>query len=229
MLQALRAMVLVTGAFADGEIRTGGVPNLAVGAQIEASSSAGLVGAKYGIDSAIDGDRRTWWCSQSRSTFPVWVTLTLAAPAEIDTIAFVQTGTNAHIYSNWKSLRVSFSDGSNLETQLEDQAAPVVIRFEPREVAWLRLEILEPHEREKHYVTLQQLMVFADPEQKVRVKMPPTVGWKDADVTPQGRDTHPCVYMTPDDVARARTRIQTDEWAKKWSESTRATADTWMA
>ena len=228
MIGTLIGVLAATTAFADGEIRTGGVPDLAVGAQIEASGSAGAVGAKYGIDSAIDGDPRTWWCSADRPAYPVSITLTLAEATEIDCVAFVQSGTNAHIYTNWQTLIVSFSDGSSHEEQLEDQATPAIVRFESREVEWLKLEILEAHQPDKHYITLQQLMVFADPEKKVRLKMPPTLGWKNADVTPQGRETHPCVTMTPDNVTRARERITDEEWAKKWFESQRATADTWL-
>ncbi|MGQ9732768.1 MAG: heparinase II/III domain-containing protein [Candidatus Zipacnadales bacterium] len=214
-------------AWANGELRLGGVKNLAREATIEASCAAGVVGAKYGIDSANDGNIGTWWASCDFPTFPVIITLTFKESQMIDTVAFVQAS-QPMIYTNWKTLRIEFSDGSVHEEDLPDSAAPFIVRFEQRRAEWLRLVILEPHDRGKHYVTLSEVVVCSDPEQKVMLKMPPTEAWKHPDITPQGREAHPCVYITKADIARARQKLQTEEWAQKWFESIRVRADEWV-
>ncbi|MBM3497429.1 MAG: hypothetical protein FJX74_02055, partial [Armatimonadetes bacterium] len=222
-------LALVAGlAHADGDLRTRGVPNLAEGARAEGSCSAGAVGAKYGIDSATDGSLQTWWASCDHPQYPVTVRLTFPQAIPLDTLAFVQTD-NPTIYTNWKTLLIAFSDGSTVEEQLGDSAAPVVLRFERRTTEWLELTIVEAHDPTQHYVTLREVMVFDDREQKVSIKMPPAEGWKNPDLTPQGRAEHPCVYLTPEDVARARRRIETDEWARQWFAATKASADEWVA
>ena len=107
-------LALATDAQCDGELRTRGVQNLALSQTIEASSSAGQLGAKYGIDSANDGDTGTWWASRQYPQYPVTITLEFAEPATIDCLAFVQAD-NPSIYTNWKTVRIAFSDGSALD------------------------------------------------------------------------------------------------------------------
>jgi hypothetical protein len=221
-------LALAADAQCDGELRTHGVENLAQGAAIEASSSAGQRGAKYGVDSANDGDTGTWWASAKSPTYPVSVTLTFAQPETIDCLALVQAD-NPTIYTNWKTVRIAFSDGSSLEETFEDNSAPKLVRFEQRAAEWVKVEIVDPYDAEKYYVTLREIMAFRDPDGKVAVKMPPAAQWKTADVTPQRRDTHPCVYITPEDVARARTRIETEDWARNWFEGVRRQADEWVS
>jgi len=221
-------LAMGTLAWADGDLRTRGTQNLAQGAQIEASCSAGAVGGKYGIDSASDGNLETWWASCDHPTYPVKIKLTLPQPTAIDTLAFIQAD-NPTIYTNWKTVMLTFSDGSTAEEELADSPTPVVLRFERRTVGWIEVSIVEPYDPGKNYVTLREVMAFNDPDRKVTIKMPPTEAWKNPDLTPQGRTQHPCVYMTPADVQRARQRIVTEEWAKKWFASTKASADEWVA
>lgn len=228
MLGAALVLPLCTVAMGDGDLRTRGVENLARTATVEASSSAGQRGAKYGIDSANDGDLGTWWASAKSPEYPVSITVTFAEPQTIDCLALVQAD-NPSIYTNCKTVRIAFSDGSSLEQAFEDSSAPKLIRFGERTVEWLKVEILEPYDAEKYYVTLREIMAFHDPDRKVATKMPPAVQWKNADVTPQGRDIHPCVYITPEDVELARGRIETDEWARSWFEGVRKQADEWVS
>ena len=228
MLRNLLLIGICATAHGDGDLRTYGVENLAQEAQIEASSTAGKVGAKYGIDSANDGNPNTWWASNSFPKYPVSIALTFPAPTTLDALAFVQAE-NPSIYTNWKTVSIEFSDGSSLDETFEDSAAPKLVRFERRTVEWLRIEILEPYDAKKHYVTLREVMAFNDSDRKVKIKMPPTVAWKNTDVTPGGRETHPCVYITLEDVARARQRLATEEWAQKWFARVRKTADEWAA
>ena len=228
MLTALALLAACLSGATDGTIRTAGVPNLARTAEIDASCSAGAVGAKYGIDSAIDGDLETWWASRDHPSYPVAIRLAFPEPTRLDTLAFVQTDVPA-IYTNWRTLTISFSDGSTVEEELEDSAAPVILRFELRTVEWLELGIAEAFDPTQHYVTVREIMAFSDPDGKVGIKMPPTEAWKNPDLTPQGRSEHPCVYVTPADVERGRRRIETEPWARKWFEATKASADEWLA
>lgn len=226
MVSSVALVAVQVVAFADGELKLHGVLNLAEHCKITASCSAGPNGAKYGIDSAIDGDLNTWWASCDRPQYPVTIRLTLAQPTSLDTLAFVQAE-NPSIYTNWKRVRVEFSDGTTVEEELKDSAAPVLIRFARRTVAWVEVSIVEAHDPAQHYVTLREIMLLDDPERKVTIKMPPTERWKNPDLTPLGRPEHPCVYATREDVERAKRRIATEPWARRWFESAKASADEW--
>lgn len=228
MKMALLLLAVCSVACGNGDLRTAGLTNLAEGAVVEASSSAARPGVKYGPDSATDGDMNTWWASNSFPRFPVSLTVRFAAPTTLDTVAFVQPRM-PNLYSNWKAVRVEFPDGTSVEEELEDSSAPRVLRFERREVEWLRLVIPEPHHPDRHYVGLREVMAFNDPERKVGIKMPPAETWKQADLTPRGRAQHPCVYITPDDVARARERLAAEEWVQRWFAGVRRQADEWVA
>ncbi|MFA5858249.1 MAG: hypothetical protein WC955_04210 [Elusimicrobiota bacterium] len=52
--------------------------------------------------------------------------------------------------------------------------------------------------------------------------------WKNAERTPQGREVHPCVYLTPEDVKLAKERVQKYAWAKKLSTTTVKNAEQWI-
>jgi len=228
MFPLILTIVCTVTASADGDLRTRGLENLALNAQVQASGSAGATGQKYAIETAFDGNPATWWASADRPRYPVTIEIALRAPETVDTLAFIQAD-NPALYTNIRHLRVEFSDGSSVEQDCPDSSGPQVIRFEARRVETLKLSIEQVHDPGQHYVTLREVMLFSDPEHKVGVKMAHKDIWKAADTTPQGREQHPCVTMTPEDVARARERVATEKWARDWFSAVQKQADEWEA
>lgn len=225
-----RCLLLITlcaACLADGDLRTHGLPNLAKGAQIAASGSAGAPGQKYSAETAVDGELNTWWASSTFPKYPVELTLDFPQAIRLDTLAVVQAD-NPQLYSPWKRVRIEFSDGSSVEEEWPDDSLPRVVRFGARDADWVKVLVVEAHHPDRHYVTAREIMAFLDPDRKVKPNMPPTFDWKHKDLTPQGMPVHPCVYLTPEDVTRARETLKTAAWAQEWFEGVKSQADQWM-
>jgi hypothetical protein len=228
MFRNLLLLSLCSVAFADGGLRMRDVEDLAQDAHIQTSSGAGTVGGTHAIDSANDGTIQTWWASAPFPQYPVSIELRFGKGVTIDTLAFVQAIDPAY-YTNWKTVRIEFSDGSGADEIFDNSADPRIIRFDGRTVEWVRIQIIEPYDKDMRYITLREIMACHDPERKVEVKAPASEKWRGADVAPRGRERHPCVYMTGEDVARARERLKTEKWAQDWFEGVLEEAEEWAA
>jgi hypothetical protein len=198
--------------------------NLAAQATVEVSSAAGRPGQKYSLEAINDEQLDTWWASGANVPLPQWVRLAFDTAHTVDTVVFMQ-GDIPGLYANSRLLQLSFSDGSTVQEELADHSGPFIIRFPARKVEWLRLDILEDHEQ-KTYYTIRELMVFEDPDRKVTVRLSPRQRWLQVDLTETGRPSHPTVYMTPEDVLRARANIEQHDWARSLADSIIANADT---
>ncbi len=191
--------------------------NAAFGATVEASSAASPAGGKYAVEMLADNDATTAWAS-ANSALPQWVKVSFPEPRQVDTLVLMERDL-PNLYAHWKTVQVEFSEGAPVTAQLEDTGGPHIIRFPARTAAWLQVTVTEVWET-KTYVGLEELMAFSDPEQKIKLKVSPKKVWSNVDLTETGREYHPCVYMTPDDVARARRNIEQYEWAKAFATQT---------
>ena len=223
-LSMLSLLTLAT--FANAELVTGGLENLARGANVTASSAAGAAGQKYGPQELADGNESTWWAANNQP--PQWFELRFAAPQIVDTLVLVGAD-NPHLYTQAKLIIVTPGDGEPLSQELPDSRGPVVIRLPATRVDSVRVDIIEVHEPQKTYMGVAELYVFSDSENRVKTKVPPTESWRQIDLTEVPRTEHPCVYHTRADVAAARARVQTEEWAKAYAQSVVASADEALA
>lgn len=204
---------------------TGGLENLALGAQTDASSSASAADGKYPPPMAIDGNSNTHWATAANAQPPQWFELTFAAPITIDTIVLEQSDLT-EIYSNAERIELSFSEGAPIEVVLEDRPDGQVIHFEPRTTGSMRVTFLSAHEQ-KVYFGIDELSLFNDPNQMVRAIMPPRRRWENPDLTDHGR-VHPCVNKTPADVERARENAERYPFLADFVENNREQADEWL-
>ncbi len=198
--------------------------NLLAKAQIEVSSAAGQPGQKYSYESLNDEDWGTWWASGSNRKLPQWIKVSFAQPAKLDTVILV-VAENPSIYTNWKRVEIGFSDGSSVSQELEDRPGVFTIRFPEKVTEGFQVNIVESY-AEKVYYAAREMMAFHDPDQQIAIRVPPKERWKHVELTETGREVHPCVYITPDDVERAKTNVEKHDWAKAYAANIIAAADT---
>ncbi len=198
--------------------------NLVAAAQIQVSSAAGKPGQKYSYESLNDEDLRTWWASGGKPKLPQWIKVSFDKPQNLDTVVILLAD-NPSIYTNWKRVEIEFADGTKVTEELPDGVGPFILRFPQKTVEWFQINIIEGHEQ-KVYFTAREILAFHDPDAHVAVRVPPRERWKHVDLTETGRQVHPCVYITPEDVATARANIEKHEWAKNYAAGIVAAADT---
>lgn len=212
---------------AEGRLYLRGVANLAQGQQIAASSNAGPPATKYHCTSAVDGAAETWWASADRAPLPQWLRITFDQPRRLDAVAILQAD-NPAIYAYWKDVTLTFSDGSVVSASLPATSAPFIIRFPARETSMLQVTIQSVH-APNHYITCAELLALFDPDRRADPRPDLKEVWNKMDLTPVGSAQHPCVYQTPEDVARARQRCETYPWARDYKQSVLTEADRWLA
>lgn len=215
-------MVLVVGAVAWGQLATGTSVDLAPEAQANASSSAGPAGGKYGPQDAIDGQPGTWWAADNK--LPVSFELRFPEARQVDTLLLLNAD-NPTLYTNLKHLKVELDGAAPIEQDFADVQGPFILRFESRQVQSVKLTITEVHDPKKVYLGLATVSLYNDPNQQVHVKMSAKATWQQIDLAEHGRAEHPCVYLTPADVAAARERVKAEPWAKTYADSITKLAD----
>ncbi|MEA3399758.1 MAG: heparinase II/III family protein [Armatimonadota bacterium] len=219
-------LVLIIGFSTAQTVRSGGLENLALDAQVEASSSATDFDGKYGPPRAIDGSGDTRWASAHGAELPQWLQVTFERPTTVDTLVIEQSSL-ARIYANAERVELSFSEGETVEVALEDTSAPQIVRFEARETEWLRVTFLSVYQQ-KVYVGIDELQIFRDPDKVVQPVIPPRQRWEHPDLTAEGREVHPCVNKMPADVERARENMERYQWLAEYVENMQAQADEWL-
>jgi len=216
---------LVISAGAQG-VRTGGLENYCLNMPVEASTNASPEGDKYYCTSAVDGNISTHWASADKAQPPQWLQVNFDERRTIDAVVIVQVNM-PNLYTNAENVELSFSAGDPIQATLEDTPESQVLRFEPRETEFVRLTILSSYGF-KHYLGVEEIMAYRDPDQKVRPIVSPTTQWKSIDLTAHGREQHPCVNKTPADVQQALDNIQKYTWAKNYVEGVKKAADEWL-
>jgi len=220
------ALIPVTYPGAEAQlIRTGGLPDLADHATPAASSSATEFDGKYGPPKAIDGNSATHWASAGPD-LPQWFELTFNQPVTLDTVIIDQCDM-LNLYANAERIELAFSDGDPVDLTLEDTPAPQILHFDERTTRSLRLTMLSSYGR-KHYLGIDELSLFLDPDRVVQAVMPPRMRWEHPDLTAHGRAEHPCVNKTPADVERARRNMERYPWLASWVERQQEAADEWL-
>jgi hypothetical protein len=204
--------------------------DLALRATASAASAATASTGKYGVLRLLDGDATTHWASASGYELPHSVKLEWKEPVSIDTVVvdiFARQFTN--LYAFWKEAEVELSNGAKVTVRFgPEESGWTVFRFdEPTKTTSVTLRILSVHES-KVYLGINQIGVFLDPRHLIT---PPKemVRAKDrAALTALGSPSHPIVYATPEDVARARRNAETTEWGRTERASILAEAAKWL-
>ncbi|NLO04659.1 MAG: hypothetical protein GX131_02400 [candidate division WS1 bacterium] len=223
----LLALMLLPAVASAQLIRTGGLENLALNATVTASTCSGPVDSKYGPARAVDGDSNTRWASAADAPPPQWLQIEFGNPVTVNAIVLEQTDLDT-IYANAREIELAFSDGSRVEQILQDDPGGQIVRFEPRQTTSLRVTFLSAYEL-KTYLGIDEVAVFDDPDQVVRALIPPRQRWENPDLTPRGREVHPCVNKTPADVERARQNMERYPFLADYVREVQATADEWLA
>lgn len=183
--------------------------DLVAGAQVEASSSAG---EKYSVGNILDGDAATRWAAGGKDATPS-ISVKFAQPTALDTIALIVTD-QPRLYMTVKTLRIEFSTGHEVTHELDDRGGMFLIRFPEQQAEWFKLTLVEPWEQ-RTYWGLNALLAFSDPQGLVKLRVAPRQLWANPDLTETGRESHPCVFITPAHVARAHGNIDRYPWARQ--------------
>ncbi|MCE5239344.1 heparinase II/III family protein [bacterium] len=221
------SLLLTAAALAAPQLAIGNAADLAPQAQVKASSSAGPVGQKYGPQDAVDSNASTWWAAYVNN-LPVSFEVRFPEVRRLDTMVLLNAD-NPTLYSHVKHVTISFSQGEPIDQDFDNERGPFVVRFEPRQTDVVKLVVTEVHDAGRMYLGLATLSLYDDPQKQVRVTVPPTTAWKKIDLTAKGRAEHPCVYLTPADVAAARERMKTEPWAAAYAKQVIASADQTVA
>ncbi len=219
------AIILCAAACHAQTVRTGGLDNWCLQMPATASSSASVPDGKYGALRAVDGSMTSRWASRTGDV-PQWLQVDFDQPRTIDVVVLTQSDMPT-IYANAEQIELSFSEGEPVRADLTDNWDPQIVRFEPRTTTHLRVTMLSAWAA-RHYLGLIELMAFSDPDGTVKAVEHPRKRWESVDLTPTGRETHPCVNKTPEDVQRALRNIEQHEWARDYAASQRAAADKWL-
>lgn len=207
-------------------VAAGVPPNLARQGALSASSSATEFGGKYGPPKAADGNLRTHWASRDQYPLPQWFEVRWEEPQTVDTVIvslYVQPG----LYDAWREWEVNFSEGEPLQGELEPHESEILLRFPPRRTTLVRVQVLSTYTR-SHYVGIDELVVAFDPQR--RLTGPPRLPRplpREA-LQAQGRTRHPTVYLTPEDVERAKRNLARYPWARQVRENILAEAAQWL-
>lgn len=203
--------------------------NLAQKARPSASSSATPDDGKYGALRLNDGDADTHWAS-ANNTLPQWVRLDWDEVQEVDTLSVSLFATpSMELYASWKRFEVELSDGTKIARDVEaDKQGTHLLRLEaPHRITWLKLTILSVYEP-KHYVGVSEVGVYRDPDKRIREKRPQPVPLPREAIPVLGGRPHPTVYVTAEDVARARRNAEQTEWGRLTKEQILQNAARWL-
>ena len=205
-------------------------PNLIHDASVTASSMASPAAGKYGVERLRDRDPNTHWASRGHAKLPQTVRAQWPKPVTFDTISidgFWRGATN--IYAAWQAVEVVLGDGSKLTQELApDAPESVILRLDkPHTASWAEVRVLSVHEA-KTYVGIDELGFYLDPARRVGPPREVVKPKPQAALKPQGRPSHPTVYVALEDLARARRNAEQTEWGKAEKAAIVAQAKTWL-
>ncbi len=215
-------LCLAVPAFA-GKLLARGMTNVAIGGSVTSSSAAGVPGQKYSAEMLSDGNDGTWWASSLNAPLPQWFQVTLPRPARVDTVA-LQSAENPTLYATWKHVVVELSDGQRTDEEVKPGTGPYIFRFDAAEIEWFKVTITEVVDA-KGYVVCSEAGAYLDPDRRIREEVSPKERWRTIDLTEQGREAHPCVFLTPEDVEATRERMKNEKWAADYAATIIADAD----
>ncbi len=188
-------------------------------------SSSSTAGAGYGPDRAVDGNEGTRWASRDHAKTPQWLELRFDEPRMVDYV-YLHLYVDA-IYASWAELELSFSDGAPISHSLDMAEDVLPLRFPARETSFVRISVTRVHEP-RHYVGIAECFCAYDPESRLTlgVNTPKPVPYDELLI--RGRPVHPCVNMTPEDVAAAKARVEKEDWARERRDVLVKEAEAWL-
>ena len=223
-------LATILAAYASTVSAAGPPKNLIHDASVTASSMASPADGKYGVERLRDRDLNTHWASRGHCKLPQTIRAEWPKPVTFDTVfidGFWLRATN--IYAAWKALEVELDDGSTLTRELApDAPESVILRLDkPHTASWAEVRVLSVHEA-KTYVGIDELGFYLDLKKRIGppkqvVKPKPRAALK-----PQGRPSHPTVYVTLGDLARARRNAEQTKWGRTEKAAIVAQAKTWL-
>lgn len=205
-------------------------PDLVRDAQVSATSMASpTADGKYGVERLRDGSNGTKWASANFAKMPQMVTMTWPEPVTLDTVKVdIFSAQMGNLYALWKTVELRLSDGASVTCEPRKDQTFLLVRFDtPHRVSQLDLVITAVYEP-KHYIGICELGVYHDPHKRIREPKQIVKAKATNTIEPRGRPHHPTVYITPEDVARARRNAQATEWGKAERALILKQADVWL-
>ena len=195
---------------------------------MEASSQASEVGGTYDIRRAFDGKTETHWASRD-NRLPQTIRIAWDKPVTFDTIVLDTYAEELPaLYAQWKTFDITLDSGLNLPHRVDDPANQIILRLDHAATCTaLTLRILEVFES-RHYVGLDELTLYLDPDRLIRPLQSIPRPVARAAIQTRSRPKHPCVYVTPVDVARARRNAATTPWGKAERATVLSAAAYWL-
>ncbi|MCP4646006.1 MAG: hypothetical protein GY851_36520, partial [bacterium] len=191
-------------------------------ADVEASSETG---GKYTAGKAVDGLTGTRWASSDHAALPQWIEVRLKEPSTVD--AVMVRLPDDRLYSPWRDIELSFSEGEAVRETLEEGTTEAVVRFDPRTTDRVRITVMSVHDV-RHYVGAFEITVAHDPEEALGGGLKTAKPLSRDEVVVKGRKGHPCVNVTQADVAATRERVESQPWARAMRDRIVADADQWL-
>jgi hypothetical protein len=205
-------------------MRASAIVNLARHGRCLASSQATVTEGKYGAPKAVDGDFSTRWASKDKYTLPQWFEIRWGKPQTINTL-WVLPYVQPNLYDAWKEWEVVFSEGEPLKGTMEAESQQLFLRFPARTTTFIRIIVHSTYTR-SHYIGITEIVAVNDPKGNW---LPPILSpLPRSQLRPKGRKVHPCVFLTPEDIQRARRNRERYQWAREIAQRIVADADKWL-
>ncbi len=189
------------------------------------AAASSTSGGKYAPEMAVDSLPATRWASRDMAPMPQWFELRFPGPVEVDTVLLdIPVDT---LYAAWHEVEVSFDGGDSVKLVLGEKDSKPIVRFERRTTVNLRVTVHSVYEA-RHYVGLSEIQAALDPDRRLEALGDKSRPKSRAEIKVRGRAEHPCVNVTPADVAAARKRCEDLEWARVKRDAIIAAAEEWL-
>ncbi len=215
-------------------------------ARPRASASSELP-PKFAASKAVDGDTTTHWAAHN--SLPQWIRVDLPQPARVDTLLVLGVSMQK-LYDNWRRVSVSFSDGSAFAATFADTWGWTEVRLPARRVSWVKLTIESTYKR-TYYVGCEEIRLRFAGRGAAAVQVTPRPArprTRAAPAEPEQTDSRPrspllarlarpgqspaphCnLWVSAQDIERAKRRIRSKPWAFDYFQRTLRLADQWAA
>ncbi|MCK5803455.1 MAG: discoidin domain-containing protein [Lentisphaeria bacterium] len=199
--------------------------------------------AKYAAGKAVDGNLDTHWAAGNQ--LPHWLEIEFEKPIQVDQL-LIRGVAMQNIYDNWSRISISFSSGASLSVRLADTIETHTLSFPARVTTSIRITI-ESTYKQSHYIGCSQIAaryVVHGADHVQLTPRPKPIG-KTGQQLDKKKDTaatsarlgtasrqdneHPNLWVTLEDVERAKQHVREKAWAQSWFHNTLQLADKWVA
>jgi len=201
---------------------------VAAPAAVEASSQASPAGGKYAAACAFDGNASTHWASAGNA-LPQTLSADWTEPVTADTVVITAFAADLpNLYAAWKRCELRLDNGHVLPYTFEQPADAAVLRFAtPQTFRRAELQIIEVFEP-RTYVGLSELAFYRDPDRLIAPPRELPRALQRTAIVATGRPQHPCVYLTPRQVALGQRNAETTAWGAAERQRVLADAARWL-